>query len=165
VEANLDLNEEASGSRDVGLMRSKVGVTVAVTRAESPRSTEFGEKVVRRRRRGLEDSHGGRRLHSFGVVAASVVVEVETDDGVVDIDSAVNEVVVNELAVGGAVIDELKMAVESAAVDDSVVGDVSELVKFMVRPQSVVNEDQTHLAPVSITKAIAAITSYPSKGV
>jgi len=99
------------------------------------------------------------------VVAASVVVEVETDDGVVDIDSAVNEVVVDELAVGGAVIDELKMAVESAAVDDSVVGDVSELVKFMVRPQSVVNEDQTHLAPVSITKAIAAITSYSSKGV
>jgi len=56
-----------------------------------------------------------------------------------------------------------KTAVESAAVDESVVGDVSELVKFMVRPQSVVNEDQTHLAPVSIT--IAGITSYPSKGV
>ena len=58
-----------------------------------------------------------------------------------------------------------KTAVESAAVDESVVGDVSELVKFMVRPQSVVNEDQTHLAPVSITEAIAGITSYPSKGV
>jgi len=50
VEANLGMNEEASGSRDVGLMRSKVGVTVAVTRAESPRSTEFGgEEAVGRR--------------------------------------------------------------------------------------------------------------------
>ena len=166
VEANLDTNEEASGSRGMGLMRSKVGVTVVVTRAESPSSMEFGEEdVVRRRRRGLEDSHGGRRLYSFRVVETSVVVEVETDDGVADNHSAVDEVVVDESAVGGAVIDELKTAVESAAVDDSVVGDVSELVKFTVRPQSVVNEDQTHLAPVSITKAIAAITSYPNKGV
>jgi len=165
VEANLGTNEEASGSKGMGLMRSKVGVTVVVTRAESPRLMEFGEEVVRRRRRGLEDSHRGRRLYSFRVVEASVVVEVETDDGVADNHSAVDEVVVDESAVGGAVIDELKTAVESAAVDDSVVGDVSELVKFTVRPQSVVNEDQTHLAPVSITKAIAAITSYPSKGV
>jgi len=40
VEANLGTNEEASGSRDVELMRSKVGVTVAVTRAESvPKAT------------------------------------------------------------------------------------------------------------------------------
>jgi len=46
VEANLGTNEEASGSRDVGLMRSKVGVT----RAESPRSTEFGEEEAVRRR-------------------------------------------------------------------------------------------------------------------
>ena len=99
------------------------------------------------------------------MVEASVVVEVETDDGTVNNHSAVDEVVVDEPAVGGAVTDELKTAVESAAVNDSVVGDVSELVKFTVRPQSVVNEDQTHLAPVSITKAIAAITSYPSKGV
>jgi len=75
------------------------------------------------------------------VVDTSVVVEVETDDGGVDNHSAVDEVVVDESVVGGAVIDELKTAVESAAVDDSVVGDVSELVKFMVRPQSVVNED------------------------
>jgi len=99
------------------------------------------------------------------VVATSVVVEVETDDGVADNQSAVDEVVVDESTVGSAVTDELKTAVESAAVDDSVVGDVSELAKFMVRLQSVVNEDQTHLAPVSITKAMAAITSYPSKGV
>jgi len=99
------------------------------------------------------------------VVEASVVVEVEMDDGLVDNHSAVDEVVVDESAVGGAVIDELTTAVESAAVDDSVVGDVSELVKFTARPQSVVNEDQTQLSPVSITKAIAAITSYPSKGV
>jgi len=96
------------------------------------------------------------------VVEASVVVEVKTDDGVADNHSAA---VVDESAVGGAVIDELKTAVESAAVDDTAVGDVSELVKFTERPQTVVNEDQTHLAPVSITKAIAAITSYPSKGV
>jgi len=143
----------------MGLMRSKVGVTVAVTRAESPRSAEFGEEEAVKRRRGLEDSHGGRRLYSFRVVEASVVVEVETDDGAVDNHSAVDEVVVDEPAVGGAVTDELKTAVESAAVNDSVVGDVSELVKFTVRPQYVVNEDQTHLAPVSITKAIAAITS------
>jgi len=99
------------------------------------------------------------------VVAASVVVKVETGDGAVDNHSVVDEVVVNELVVGGAVIDEFKTAVVSAAVDDSIVGDVSELVKFMVRPQSVVNEDQTHLAPVSTTKTMAAITSYPSKGV
>ena len=99
------------------------------------------------------------------MVEASVVVEVETGDGVVDNHSAVDEVVVDESAVGGAVIDELKTAVVSAVVDDSVVGDVSELVKFTARPQSVVNEDQTQLAPVSITKAMAAITSYPSKGV
>jgi len=99
------------------------------------------------------------------VVEASVVVEVETGDGVVDNHSAVDEVVVDESAVGGAVIDELKTAVVSAVVDDSVVGDVSELVKFTARPQSVVNEYQTQLAPVSITKAMAAITSYPSKGV
>jgi len=99
------------------------------------------------------------------VIEASVVVEVETDDGVVDMHSAVDKVVMDESAVGSAMIDELKTAVESAAVDESVVRDVSELVKFMVRPQSVVNEDQTHLAPVSINKAIAAITSYPSKGV
>ena len=99
------------------------------------------------------------------MVEASVVVGVETNDGVVDNHSAVDEVVVDESVVGSEVIDELKTAVESAAVDDSAVGDVSELVKFMVRPQSVVNEDQTHLAPVSITKAIAAITSYSSKGV
>jgi len=84
---------------------------------------------------------------------------------VVDNHSAVDEMVVDESAVGGAVIDDLKTAVESAAVDDSAAADVSELVKFTVRPQSVVNEDQTHLAPVSITKAIAAATSYPSKGV
>jgi len=50
VEANLGTNEEANGSRDVGLMRLKVGVTVAATRAESPRSTEFGEEEVVRRR-------------------------------------------------------------------------------------------------------------------
>ena len=99
------------------------------------------------------------------MVEASVVVGVETNDGVVDNHSAVDEVIVDESVVGSAVIDELKTAIESAAVDDSAVGDVSELVQFMVRPQSVVNEDQTHLAPVSITKAIAAITSYPSKGV
>jgi len=99
------------------------------------------------------------------VVEASVVVEVETDVRVADNHSAVDEVVVDESAVGGAEIDELKTAVESATVDDLVVGDVSELVKFTVCPQSVVNEDQTHLAPVSITKAIAAMTSYPSKGV
>jgi len=84
------------------------------------------------------------------VVETSVVVEVETDDGAVDNHSAVDEVVVDESAVGGAVIDELKTAVESAAVDDSVVGDASELVKFEVRPQSVVNEEQTHLAPVPV---------------
>jgi len=99
------------------------------------------------------------------VVEASVVVEVETDDGAADNHSVVDEVVVDESTVGGAVIDELKTVVESAAVDDSVVGDVSESVKFTARPQSVVNEDQTQLAPVSITKAIAAITSYPNKGV
>ena len=99
------------------------------------------------------------------MVEASVVAEVETDDGVVDNHSAVDEMVVDESAVGGVVIDDLKTAVESATVDDSAAGDVSELVKFTVRPQSVVNEDQTHLAPVSITKAIAAVTSYPSKGV
>ena len=56
------------------------------------------------------------------MVAASVVVEVETDDGVADNQSAVDEVVVDESTVCGAVIDELKTAVESAAVDDSVVG-------------------------------------------
>jgi len=50
VEANLGMNEEASGSRGMELMRLKVGVAVAVTRAESPRSTEFGEvEAVRRR--------------------------------------------------------------------------------------------------------------------
>jgi len=94
------------------------------------------------------------------VVEASVVVEVETEDGV-----AVDEVSVDNPVVGGAVIDELKTAVELAVVDDAVVEDVSELVKFTARPQSVVNEDQTQLAPVSITKAIAAITSNPNKGV
>ena len=50
MEANLGTNEEANESRDVGLMRSKVGVTVVVTRAESPRSTEFGEEEAMRRR-------------------------------------------------------------------------------------------------------------------
>jgi len=50
------------------------------------------------------------------VVEASVVVEVEMDDGLVDNHSAVDEVVVDESAVGGAVIDELTTAVESAAV-------------------------------------------------
>ena len=50
MEANLGLNEEASGSRGIGLMRSKVGVTVAATRAESPRSTEFGEEEAVKRR-------------------------------------------------------------------------------------------------------------------
>ena len=50
VEANLGVNEEASGSRDVGFMRSRVGVTVAVTPVESPRSTEFGEEEAMRRR-------------------------------------------------------------------------------------------------------------------
>jgi len=99
------------------------------------------------------------------VAEATVQVEVEMDDGVADNHSAADGVVVGGLAVGGAVTDELKTADESAAVDDSAVEDVSELVKFTEHPQSVVNEDQTHLAPVSITKAIAAITSYPSKGV
>ena len=89
---------------------------------------------------------------------ATVQVEVEMDDGVADNHSAAGGVVVGGLAVGGAVTDE------SAAVDDSAVEDVSELVKLTEHPQSVVNEDQTHLAPVSITKAIAAITSYPKQG-
>jgi len=40
------------------------------------------------------------------VVEASVVVEVETDDEVVDNHSAVDEVVVDESAVGGAVIGQ-----------------------------------------------------------
>jgi len=86
------------------------------------------------------------------VVEASVVVEVETDDGVADNHSVVDEAAVVESVVGGAVIDELKTAVESAAVDDSAVGDVSGLVKSMVRPQSVVNEDQTHLAQYQLPK-------------
>ena len=85
------------------------------------------------------------------MVAASVVIKVETDDGAVDNHSAVDEVVVDESVINGAVIDELKTAVESAAVDDWVVGDVSELVKFTARPQSVVNEDQTQLKPLSIS--------------
>ena len=106
-----------------------------------------------------------RTVADGGVVEASVEVEVETDDRVMDNHSVADEVVVDESAVCGTVIDESKTADESAAVDDSAVGDVSELVKFTERPQSAVNEDQTHLAPVSITKAIAAITSYPSKGV
>jgi len=99
------------------------------------------------------------------VVEASAVVEVETDDGMADNHSMADGVVVDEMAVGGAAIVELKMIEESAAVDVSAAEDASELVKFMEHPLSVVNEDQTHLAPESITKAIAAITSYPSKGV
>jgi len=50
VEANLGTNEEANGSRDMELIRSEVEVTVAGTRAESPRSTEFGEEEAVRRR-------------------------------------------------------------------------------------------------------------------
>ena len=42
------------------------------------------------------------------MIEASVVVEVETDDGVVDIHSAVDKVVVDESAVGSAVIVELE---------------------------------------------------------
>jgi len=99
------------------------------------------------------------------VVEASVVVEVETDDGAADDHSAVGGVVADRSAASGTGTDELKTAVESAVVDDSAVENVSGLVKSRECPQSVVNENQTHLAPVSITKAIAAITSYPSKGV
>jgi len=50
TETTFGTNEEASGSIGMKFTWSEVEVTIVVTRAESSRSTEFGEEEAMRRR-------------------------------------------------------------------------------------------------------------------
>jgi len=87
------------------------------------------------------------------MVKVSWTIGPEVDGGEV-----VNEPTVDEVTADDPTVDK-------EAVGEPAVNEMVGLVKSCVTPDSTVNFDQTHLASVSITKAVAYTTSYPSKKV